>query len=113
MKAFFTDLQEISLQVRTPAAALSSSIWLLVGWIQGEVVGWGEDKLGIDVVQMRSVAVIYPASPDTRSQLVVRPMTFRRTNFAPSNRRRAQPASRSFGGCGYATSCHRGGSSSY
>lgn len=72
IKAFFTDLQELSLQVRTPAAALPSSTWLLVGWTQGEVVGWGEDKLGIDVVQMRSVAVIYPASPDTRSELVVR-----------------------------------------
>ncbi|CAE7456905.1 unnamed protein product [Symbiodinium natans] len=73
IKAFFTDVQGLSIQVRTPAKAPSQTPWLLVGWNQGGgVVGWGEDKLGIDVLQMRSVAIMYPASPDTRSELTVR-----------------------------------------
>eukprot|EP00434_Breviolum_minutum_P018664 symbB.v1.2.016467.t2/scaffold1252.1/size200744/15 len=66
-------LKNLTLSVNTPSITPTSRSWFLLALNQeGNIVAWCEDKLGIRVIQMRSVAMIYPALPEVSSELAVR-----------------------------------------
>ncbi|CAK9103661.1 unnamed protein product [Durusdinium trenchii] len=63
----------VTLNVETPTKTPTPRSWLLAALNQkGSIVAWCEDKLGLSVAQIRSVAVVYPAVAGASAELAVR-----------------------------------------
>ncbi|CAK9063137.1 PX domain-containing protein, partial [Durusdinium trenchii] len=62
----------VTLNVETPTKTPTPRSWLLAALNQkGSIVAWCEDKLGLSVAQIRSVAVVYPAVAGASAELAV------------------------------------------